>query len=74
MAINASTGEVFSGYGRPSEFEHKNMYGVKSVAEAAREVNVMREVDVCVVGGGPGGIAGAGQRPCSSSGTAIWAA
>ena len=59
MAINASTGEVFSGYGRPSEFEHKNMYGVKSVAEAAREVNVMREVDVCVVGGGPGGIAAA---------------
>ena len=59
MAINASTGEVFSGYGRPSEFEHRNMYGVKTVAEAAREVNVIREVDVCVVGGGPGGIAAA---------------
>ena len=59
MAINASTGEVFSGYGRPSEFQHKIQYGVKSIPEAAREVNVMREVDVCVVGGGPGGIAAA---------------
>ncbi len=59
MAINASTGEVFSGYGRPSQFEHKCAYGAKSVAEAAREVNVLREVDVCVVGGGPGGIAAA---------------
>ena len=59
MAINASTGEVFSGYGRPSEFQHKVQYGVKSIPEAAREVNVMREVDVCVVGGGPGGIAAA---------------
>ena len=46
MAINASTGEVFSGYGRPSEFQHKVQYGVKSIPEAAREVNVMREVDV----------------------------
>ena len=59
MAINASTGEVFSGYGRPSQFEHKVTYGVKSIPEAAREVNVLREVDVCVVGGGPGGIAAA---------------
>ena len=59
MAINASTGEVFSGYGRPSQFEHKVTYGVKSIPEAARDVNVLREVDVCVVGGGPGGIAAA---------------
>ena len=40
MAINASTGEVFSGYDRPSQFEHKCAYGAKSGAEAAREVNV----------------------------------
>ena len=59
MAINASTGEVFSGYGSPAAFEHRETYGVKSVPEAAREVNVLREVDVCVVGGGPGGIAAA---------------
>ena len=59
MAINASTGEVFSGYGRPAGFEHKASYGQKSIPESARDVNVLREVDVCVVGGGPGGIAAA---------------
>ncbi len=57
--IKAATGEVFSGYSKPPEFDRKNTYGVKSVREAAREVNVLREVDVCVVGGGPGGIAAA---------------
>ena len=59
MAINATTGEVFSGYSRPTELQHKVSYGEKSVPEAARDVNVLREVDVCVVGGGPGGIAAA---------------
>lgn len=50
---------VFHGYGKPQEFEKKNMYGVKTVTEAERQVNVIREVDVVVVGGGPGGIAAA---------------
>lgn len=41
------------------EFEKINMHGVKSITEAEREVNVIREVDVVVVGGGPGGCAAA---------------
>lgn len=54
---------VVSFYDHPhdKEFEHLNMQGVKSITEAQREVNVIREVDVVVVGGGPGGCAAAVQ-------------
>ena len=41
------------------EYERINMHGVKSVTEPEREINVIREVDVVVVGGGPGGCAAA---------------
>ncbi|MGI6217178.1 MAG: FAD-dependent oxidoreductase [Coriobacteriales bacterium] len=52
---------VVSMYDHPhdDEFYSKNMHGVKTVSEAAREVNVIREVDVLVAGGGPGGTAAA---------------
>jgi len=52
---------VASFYDHPhdDEFTKKNMYGVKSVSEPAREINVIREVDVVVIGGGPGGTAAA---------------
>ncbi|MBR5709080.1 MAG: FAD-dependent oxidoreductase [Oscillospiraceae bacterium] len=43
----------------PSEEEKNYKPGIKSITEAAREVEVIREADVVVVGGGPGGFAAA---------------
>lgn len=43
----------------PSEEEKNYKPGVKTITEAAREVKVIREADVIVVGGGPGGFAAA---------------
>ena len=38
---------------------------MKRIAEAARDVDVVHETEVLVVGSGPGGLAGpAGGRPC----------
>ncbi|MCL2124614.1 MAG: FAD-dependent oxidoreductase [Oscillospiraceae bacterium] len=50
--------EVVSNYSKPKPFE-KKIAPAKTVAEAARETQVLREVDVIVVGGGPGGVAAA---------------
>jgi hypothetical protein len=49
---------VVSSYDQPHEFERRGATA-KTVAEARREVAVLREADVIVVGGGPGGIAAA---------------
>ena len=49
---------VYSTYDMPHSFPHKNLGGV-TVTEAQREVPVIREADVIVVGGGPGGTAAA---------------
>ncbi|MDR0838418.1 MAG: FAD-dependent oxidoreductase [Oscillospiraceae bacterium] len=43
----------------PHEFEKKGAVSSKTVAEARRDVEVIRETDVLVVGGGPGGVAAA---------------
>ena len=43
----------------PTEEEKNYRPGIKTVTEAAREVEVIREADVVVVGGGPGGFAAA---------------
>lgn len=50
---------VVSIYDMPHDFERKTLDGSKTVMEAAREVKVVREADVIVVGGGPGGVAAA---------------
>jgi len=52
--------EVYSKYDQPheSEFERKNLSGI-TISEPEREVPVIREADVIVVGGGPGGVAAA---------------
>ena len=61
MVFNmAKYGEgVVSNYSQPKTFEKKIIAEGKTVAEASREVPVIREVDVIVVGGGPGGVAAA---------------
>ncbi|MCL1849506.1 MAG: FAD-dependent oxidoreductase [Clostridiales bacterium] len=46
-------------YNEPPKFEKKSIGDAKTVTEAQREVQVIREADVIVVGGGPGGIAAA---------------
>lgn len=49
---------VVSSYAMPSDVK-KSGGTAKTIAEEQREVQVIREVDVIVVGGGPGGIAAA---------------
>ena len=49
---------VHSVYDMPHSFQHKNLGGV-TITEAQREVSVIRDTDVIVVGGGPGGTAAA---------------
>jgi NADPH-dependent 2,4-dienoyl-CoA reductase/sulfur reductase-like enzyme len=52
--------EVYHNYDQPHQFEKKGITaGVKTITEARREIKVIRETDVIVVGGGPGGIAAA---------------
>lgn len=50
--------EVFHNYDKPHQFERKSVTA-KTITEAQREVTVVRDTDVIVVGGGPGGIAAA---------------
>ena len=49
---------VYSTYDMPHTFEHKNLSGI-TVSDAAKELPVIRDADVIVVGGGPGGVAAA---------------
>lgn len=51
--------EVYSTYDMPHAFSVKTLSGAKTVTEAVRETPVVREADVVVVGGGPGGVAAA---------------
>ena len=56
----ATYGEgVASNYSKPNTFEKKSAVEGKIIEEAKREIPVIREADVIVVGGGPGGIAAA---------------
>lgn len=43
----------------PKTFERKTLSPVRTITEAQKEVQVVRETDVIVVGGGPGGVAAA---------------
>ena len=49
---------VHSVYDMPHTFQHKNLSGI-TITEAERTVEVIRDVDVIVAGGGPGGTAAA---------------
>ena len=56
--------EVYHNYDKPHQFERKGIAATKGTTgkthtEAQREIKVIRETDVIVVGGGPGGIAAA---------------
>ena len=51
--------EVISNYDMPHQFEKSGNGSAKTVEEATRSIPVIREVDVIVVGGGPGGVAAA---------------
>ncbi len=50
---------VIHDYSKPQEFTRKEKVTAKTVTEAQKEVSVVREADVIVVGGGPGGTAAA---------------
>ncbi|MDR0857968.1 MAG: FAD-dependent oxidoreductase [Oscillospiraceae bacterium] len=63
--------EVFSQYDTGRQFEKKNAPAAKTIAEARREVEVIRETDVIVVGGGPGGIAAAVSAARAGAGTIL---
>ncbi|NLO47213.1 MAG: FAD-dependent oxidoreductase [Clostridiales bacterium] len=51
--------EVFHKYDMPHTIEKKGIAYAKTIEEAKRETKVVRETDVIVIGGGPGGIAAA---------------
>jgi len=50
---------VVSRYDQPHEFEHRHLKDARTITEAKREIPVVQDVDVVVVGGGPGGCAAA---------------
>lgn len=62
--------EVVQTYDMPHEFEKKGPTA-KTIAEARRETTVLREADVIVVGGGPGGIAAAVSAARGGAGTIL---
>ncbi len=62
--------EVYHSYDQPHEFKRKNA-GAKTITEARREISVIRETDVIVVGGGPGGIAAAVSAVRAGAGTIL---
>jgi len=51
--------DPFRSSGRFKPFERKSVPASKTITEAQREVQVIREADVIVAGGGPGGVAAA---------------
>ncbi|NLM52425.1 MAG: FAD-dependent oxidoreductase, partial [Firmicutes bacterium] len=51
--------EVYQNYALPQQIPKKGIATAKTITEAKREVKVIRETDVIVVGGGPGGVAAA---------------
>ena len=51
--------EVVSNYSQPQQFEKKPPLSGITITEAERDITVIRQVDVIVVGGGPGGVAAA---------------
>lgn len=65
------SGEMFYGYDKPHQFERKNLVTAKTIEEARREVKVIRETDVIVVGGGPGGTAAAVSAARGGAGTIL---
>ena len=50
---------VTASYDQPHTFDVKTLDGAKTVTEAVRQTPVVREADVIVVGGGPGGVSAA---------------
>jgi hypothetical protein len=63
--------EVYHDYSMPVQIEKKGIATAKTISEAEREVKVIRETDVIVVGGGPGGIAAAVSAARSGAGTIL---
>ena len=51
--------EVVSNYSQPQQFEKKPPLSGITITQAGRDITVIRQVDVIVVGGGPGGVAAA---------------
>ena len=63
--------EVISVFGKPQNIVKKGVASAKTVTEAMREIRVIRETDVIVVGGGPGGTAAAISSARSGVGTIL---
>jgi hypothetical protein len=63
--------EVFNEYDMPHQIKKKSVAAAKTVTEAVRVVQVIRETDVIVVGGGPGGIAAAVSAARGGAGTIL---
>ena len=62
---------VVSMYGKPQPYERKGKATAKTITEASKEVKVLRETDVIVVGGGPGGVAAAVSAARGGAGTIL---
>ena len=63
--------EVVSNYSKPKPFERKKKPEGITLTEAERKVQVIRETDVIVVGGGPGGVAAAVSAARAGAGTIL---